>query len=489
MAGFTNNYGLVKLQGGESFAFNGYQFIDRDRETIDQKLWLGAEGHRHTGESGGIEPSGPPSLELDTTQGNLPSGVRIGYRISYVNERGEESAASTEEIIDTPAGVSAPQGATLVVRPGDGLLPPGTYYYTLSAYTDYSTSETTAPNQSFITVQSADGPSMIELELPPLPAGATGFNIYRRGPGQGKLYWLTSLDMSGFPGPTFEDDGTLQEDCDRTVPSANTTNSSNSVVITLPGATPGMDLDMGYTWRVYRTYTPGVYGPNSLMAHVVETTTEESGIVVGSIQDVGAATTAGMPRDSSGYSNSPSKIVPEFEMEPGIPVGYIMHPRVERIEIPGAVEARMNAKSILLGPSVSDPGWFVQSRGMVYAVRLSLPFEVTPAAQPIQVQVNAIKHTPQWNGSAYEWVATAYPLFDQPIELDVGQYMSPVYVPDTGQEELGSNTYISIDILQSGGGATPTDYDLTVHVMYVVEFPYMTYLPHSLEYEYSNMVF
>ena len=308
MSGTTDRFKLKTLESGDDFDEDGFKYTKADREQIDRLLEIGAESHRHNGAtSAATNPSLPLELTLDTVGGYIDASERVRYKYTLVDSLGNESAASPEAYVDTPEAVTTPAASTLSVSTTGGTHLPGNYFYVLSAYVDFNTSETKALNPAYVTVPTTTSTNQITLTLPSLPNGASGFNVYRRKPGNTKYFYLASIDMEiATPPDTYVDDNTVTADCDRTLPVANTTNSSNSVVVSLPGATP--TVPTGYTWRIYRTYVSADY-EDSFLDWVVEETSEGSGIITPEYTDVGAGTTTGAPPAFAQTTDSPSKIL------------------------------------------------------------------------------------------------------------------------------------------------------------------------------------
>lgn len=322
MSGRTSHYGWAKHQQGDSFADGGYKYTFIDREAMDQIAWLGAEGHHHIGGTiAAASPSGPPTLELSLTGGRIPANSRVYYKISLVNSANQESVASAESYIDTPAAISEPGAPTPTYITTGGELFGGNYYYVLSAYVSLTTNETKALSSVFLTVNSTTGTNKITLQLPSLPAGADGFNIYRRAPGESRYFYLDSVDMNvATPPSTYVDDGSTQESYDRTVPVTNTTNASNSITVTYPGAT----VPTGYTWRIYRTYINTTYA-RSLLTSVVEFTAEATPTITPTYIDIGLATGSGEPQTSVSTLTNPEQIdlTDAAEIQGHAPIGSL----------------------------------------------------------------------------------------------------------------------------------------------------------------------
>ncbi len=288
MAEPTDHYGLSRLGPADDFSDDGYKFTDRDREAIDRLLYLGAEGHIHSGAaSSAISPSDTLTPTVSTAGGSIPAGTRAYYKYTLVDVNGAESIPSAEQFVDTPLPISDPAVPTLVTTSTGGVLLPGNYYYVLTAYTTVNTQETKASAPAYLTVPVGTSTNAITLTFPTIPAGANGFNVYRKKPGGFRYDYLASVAS---PGTSYTDTGSVAEDCNRTVPIKNSTNGANSVVVAL---TSGV-VPVGYTWRLYRTYNVGDYD-NSLLHWVVEETAEGSGIIAFQYTDLGVATSIGSP--------------------------------------------------------------------------------------------------------------------------------------------------------------------------------------------------
>lgn len=453
MAEKTERFGLQILEAGDSLATDGYAFTKSDRVLIDRLLELGAETHHHTGVAAEGLAVDPPQVTLDTNGGAIPAGRRVRYKITLVDENGLETAASDEQIIDTPDPITSPGAPSLYSSSVGGTLIPGVYYYALSAYQDNITSETKVANTAHITVPAGTTTNYVGLTLPSLPAWATGFNVYRRKPGSTRYYYLDSIDMDVATPPTeYDDDGSVNEDCGRTVPTTNSTFSTNAVTVTYSGATP--TIPDGYTWRVYRTYISGDY-ENSLLAWIVEETSEGSGIITPTYDDVGIGTTTGSPPSVSQATNSPTQIdlTDMTEVQGYLPTGRNIIPHVVTFRRSGLLDAT----------EVGEEVWVCEfDRAQIIGCRASLGKDSYPASTPVIVDVNkydAQDATPTWD--------TIYQTQANRPRVGVGESFGDRTVPDTVL--LFEGDALTVDIDQIGGGATPTDNDLVVNVYMVVQ--------------------
>lgn len=448
MAALTTHFALQKLLAGEPWSTNGQKFTWSDRDLIDALLYLAAEGHHHSGVSTvQADPATPPSLALVTTAGALPPGSRVWFKYTWVNGSGLESAPSPEAYIDTPAPVAAPGAPTLAADAVAGTLEPGGYYYALSAYTDVTTAETTAPNIISITVTAI---GEIVLTLPTLPSGATGFNVYRRKPGESGFFHLASIDMSGGSPPIdWTDDGTGSEDCNRGIPNVNTTRSTNSVTVTIP-APPA-----GFTWRLYRTLTNASWD-GTLLHWVVEETTGGSGIITPTYDDVGGPVLGSSFPVASQFVGSPPKVDLHnaADVTGALPPGRVSaYPVVVTFGFTGPVEA-MDGKAVWVNE-------FPQAR--IMRVRAQLGRGSSPQAQSVIADVK--------KGSGRNPVYTSVFSSDPSFRPTVGvgnQIGDVTAVFDAPSGTLGEGDSLVVDIIRSGGGANPTDHDLTVTVYLMV---------------------
>lgn len=434
--GTTDHYGLKRMGPGESFSDEGWKFTDGDRVLMDRLLYLGAEGHRHIGAA-----SDPPDLDdltltLDSASGSLPAGTRVYYKYTLVDVEGFETAPSVEEYVDTPAAIVEPAAPSLTLATTTGTLLPGQYYYVLTAYTTVNTNETKALYPAYLTVPAGTSTNKITLTLPTLPAGATGFNVYRKGPGEPRYYHLASTTST----TTYIDTGSVEEDCNRTVPVRNTTNSTNNVTATIV-APPG-----GYTWKLYRTYVAGFYN-SSLVHHIVEETSEGSGVITNSYVDMGLATLTGTPPTTSQTVGGPEQIDLGTEVQGVLPMaGVAAYPFVAEFSVDGALTAQT-------GTHV----WVCEfPRVAIQAVRASLGRGYTPASQPVIVDVNVGR-------GATPWMSSLFFTADDRPRVTVGNQIGTRVVP-SARTHLTEGDVLTIDIDQAGGGATPTDRDLTVTV-------------------------
>lgn len=462
MSGRTTHYGWKKVQAGDSLTEDGYEYTFADREDIDGKAWLGAEGHHHTGGvlSSSATPA-VPSLVASTTGGRIPAGTTVYYKIALVNTQNQESVASTETHVTTPAAIVEPNAATLTYTTTGGALLGGDYYYVLSAYVGISTSETKALSSTFLSVNSVTGTNKVTLTLPTRPAGATGFNIYRRAPGETKYFYLTSTTST----TTYVDNGSLAENCDRTVPPTNSTNAQNSIIVSYPGATPVVPT--GYTWKIYRTYLNGIY-TRSLLVHVVEFTSEATPVITPTYTDTGIATSAGSPLATVTTVTNPSKILltDGAEAQGTLPMGLVS----------GHIETFAFAYSGYVAIANGTFTWVCEyPTAQIVAVRASLGRGYAPASQAVIVDIN--KGSGSLVTPSYQSIFATSP--EKPT-VPVGSQVGNRVRPTLARAMMTQGDVLTADILQAGGGATPTDKDLTITVTVIgYGYPSTSFSPGS----------
>lgn len=447
MASESTHYGLQKLYAGEKLSTNDYAFLNKNIDKIDTLLYR-ALTHKHSGGDAEVsDPIQPLSATLNLTGGQIPANRQVRYKFTWVDQYGAESAASPEVVVSTPAPISIPGQPTPSFEDSDGTLMAGNYFYALSAYVGVNTNETPVGPRAYITLLSGST-NKITLQLPSLPAGADGFNVYRRAPGETTYSYLESIDMSGATPPTvYEDDGAVNPNCNRQPRNTNLTNSTNSITLTLPD-----DVPEGYTWKIYRTYEPGNWSTSTL-AHVVEETEENSGIITTEYTDVGIATSIGFPPSASEIVVSPDKVNLE-----------------DAAEVQGSLPPYRNAIPYVV--TFAQSGYLEESQGSfvwvcefdeaeIQYVRCALGRGSTPAAQDVIIDVNkydAQSATPSWD--------SIYTEQENRPRIEVGEWIGVDKTPDV--YTLFRGDALSIDIDQAGGGATPTDYDLVVNIFMIV---------------------
>lgn len=445
MPSYTDRWGLSILGPGDTLQSDGFKFTDADRRLIDRLLTYAAEQHRHTGlTADDLTPSLGLALTLDTT-GTLPAGTRYYYRYTVLDEYGNQSAPSPVAHIDTPPTIPDPGAPTLIVMAGSGDLEPGGYSYVVSAWKGSSTEETRATASAFVKIPGGTASNSIGLILPSLPLGADGLNVYRKPPsGLNYLHLLTTTDVE------IVDDGTVAPDANRTLPSSNRTGAVNSIVVSLPGDPPA--LANGVSWRVYRTTDPANWNRSELLDIGP---IGEPPVLPTEFTDTGLAVQIGGPPATPQTINAPSKIVltDGEEVEGSLPPGLLVAPNVLTfVAAPGPVY-----------PAAGTYTWICDYDLIVIVhCRAYLGVGSVPAAQDVIVDVNAYR--PSIDQDYWESIYDGPSRPTVPVGESVGEPSEP---PDLTILQQGDALQIDID--QAGGGATPTDLDLSLNVLMYVK--------------------
>lgn len=461
--GNTERFGLSKIGPGEDIFGDGYKYTSADRDLIDSLLYLAVSGHVHDGTPGSsVNPDDPLDLELNTTGGSLPAGRRYYYTYTLVNQTsGIETIAAPEAFIDTPDPIDAPDRSILSFASTGGSQPPGQYFYSLTAWTDVNTNETNGGPSAGIIVGGNSTANEITVTFPSLPSGAQGFNIYRRKPGGRNYDFLASIDVVATSDTEYVDDGSVVADCDRVVPTRNTTNSTNSIDISLPGATP--TVPVGYSWKIYRSSSSGNFS-GGLLQWVVEETSEGSGVITPFFLDEGFGTLAGQPPAYTLDYANPSKVnlTDGAEVQGTLPMGMTAFPFEVSFFFGGALE-------VTTGTSL----WVCEfPQADIVACRATLGRGFTPAADDVVVDVNKGTDDPS---PSYSTIFTTQA--NRPT-VPVGDQRGDRTTPDVISLFRGES--LTVDVDQIGGGATPTDEDLTVTIsMIVYGYPTTSYVEGS----------
>lgn len=448
MPSYTDRWGLSILGPNDTLAADGYKFSDADRRLLDRLLYYAAELHHHTGISGSdTTPAVAPGLTLLPTAGAMPSASRYYYRYTLIDDLGNETAPSPIAAIDSLAALDAPGAPALNYVSGSGSLEPGTYSYVLSAYANATTLETKALNSAVITVPGTQASNEVNLILPALPIGATGLNIYRKSPSGMHYLWITNV-ASPTNGQVWTDDGSIDGDCDRSLPATNRTSNTSAVRINYPGATP--ILPTGWTWRIYRS--------NSALdwsrSYLVDISPQGGGGATPvDYVDVGAGTQIGGPPTNAQVINAPSKIVltDASEVTGTLPPGRAVVPQIVTLTEPGTVTAGAATFTWICDYDQAD----------ILSVRAYLGVNSVPASTDVIVDVNALR--PAVSGS---WISIFDDGPNRPT-IPVGETASDASTPT--HQHLVAGDAVTFDVDQAGGGATPTDHDLTVSLLLYVK--------------------
>jgi hypothetical protein len=445
MTGLTDRWGLAILGSGDTLADNDYQFTDADRRLIDRLLAYAAERHHHTGATGTDHtPTSPPGLSLLTTGGAIPSAIRYYYAFTVLDDLGNESAPSPYAMVDTPPAILEPGAPATAYLTGSGNLEPGGYSYVLSAYLHATTLETKAANSTTLTIPGSSPNNEVSIVLPALPQGADGLNVYRKSPSGTHYLYITSI-----PAPTngqiWIDDGSIEGNCDRSLPSANRTANTNAVEITFPGATP--TIPDGWSWRIYRSAVPSDWTRSALTDIVPAGSPVYTPL---SFVDIGGGTLTGAPPAVAQRINAPPKInlTDAAEVTGTLPSGRVIVPHIVTFTYSGP-----------LTPTQGSFTWVNDfDQADIIDVRAYLGIDSVPAATDVVVDVNRLE-SGTW-ASIYEDGPTRPKVL---VGQNIGDPSTPVHA------HLDYGDALSVDIDQAGGGATPTDQNLTVNILLYVQ--------------------
>lgn len=424
-----------------------FKVLGLDRDTIDTAIWAALNHHHVGGSTSSLELDLALELTLDDTAGVLAAGHDYYYKYTLVDEFGVETAASPEAHIRTPNPVLPPSAPTFVLDRSGGTLLPGEYNYVLTAYKGATTLETLAVNVVHALLSAGSTTYAVVFTLPPLPAGADGFNIYRQAPGESGMYFLDTIDMMvATPPETYTDDGSVSADGNRQLPRKDRTNAQNSVIIDLPGATP--ELPAGYTWRLYRSLLPGVYS-HSLVHWVVEETSEGSGVITTTYRDLGYETTDGQPPSAALILPHPERVLltDGEEVQGVLPPANIVFRHVEEFVFPGPLDST----------KVGSFAWRCPfTDALIIAVVASLGLGSLASGADVIVDVNRAAA----GSGSFDTIFTDQ---SQRPRIVVGEFESAEAVPAVAHLQKGDR--ITVDLDEIGGAATPTDGDLLVQIL------------------------
>lgn len=429
----TGHFGLTRIGQGEQFSKNGYAFSDLDRLSIDNILYA-AITHSHDGSNRLSDPTLPPVLATAPQGGSLPAGTTLYYRVSLVDKFGLETRSSTESSIVTPPPLPAPTAPSGNTETTNGNIVPGTWSYLLT-YVTSTGGETTASSPNNIVILSGNT-NRIRLTLPGLPTGASGYRIYRQRPGQNQFYYLDQVS-----GALFYDTG-VAEDPTVNPPTTNTTNGTNTVTITIPGAV----IPVGCQgWKIYRALDSGGYDGNSLVHFVVEGGSDLASDVTTTYVDTGDALLQGFPREVS--STIPGGSVVNLSQLVGqIPLNS--SPRGSRVLstfIPGAVASKI--LNITNSPIPVRP------------LRMTAYFQqpLTDTGADIVIRISDSATTP--NFIELDCFTEPNPARTLPgyYVLNFPDYLGRTYEAEEGVRSSDANVPIVTDVNASNGQAVALD--------------------------------
>lgn len=430
----TSHFGLTRVGQGEQLSKNGYAFGDLDRLAIDNILYA-AITHSHDGSNRLTDPTVAVGLTTASSGGSLPAGTTLYYRASLVDKYGLETQASTEAVVTTPPPISPPSAPSGNIETTSGTIGPGTWSYQVTYITATGGETTTSSPNNLVVVNGTT--NRIVLTLPALPAGASGYRIYRQRPGQTQFYYLDQVATSLYYDTSLPEDSTI------TAPTVNTTNSTNAVTVTVPGGTIPIGC-MG--WKIYRALDSGGYDGNSLVHFVVEGSSDISTDITTTYVDTGDALLAGYPRDVS--STIPGGTVVNLSQIVGqIPLASA--PRGSRVVTAFAPGVVAN-QSIITMTNTPVP---------IVPIRLTAYFQqpLTDVGVHVKIRVLDTQATP--NFVELDCVpAAATPT--TPIgyyDLKFPDYLAQVYEAELGTRSNTANVPVVTDVQASNGQAVALD--------------------------------
>lgn len=362
------------------------------------------------------------------------------YVFTWVDPSGAQTIASPSVTATLGVGIAVPANPTVLSSVASGTLPGGGYFYAISAYTGTTTAETPA-NSGIYTFLSGVGNN--HLIFPTLPFGATGFNVYVK-----PANTLGYVFLDSTTGSSYIDDGSVTPSTSRTLTNLDTTNSTGSVTFTLPSAVP-----VGWTWNLYRTTQFGQW-TNSLLASITTLSGGATPVVLTTYTDVGNGTLAGTPPLVSQVIGSPSRINLATSVTGLLPTANVAaYPMILSFGFTGPLV-------ITTGKNV----WTSEfSSAKIVSVRASLGRLSVPVSSAVIVDV--VKGT----GGSTPTYTSIFPTGPKP-QVAVGVQIGAAQAPPS-TTFLNPGDSVSVDLTQVGGGATPTDHDLTVTIYLLVTVP------------------
>lgn len=425
----------------------GYKFSAADRRTLDRLLVLAVERHRHSGETSSPAAPAAPAVTLQVTGGKIRANAALWYRYALVDPAGQEQLASVPVVAYTALPVDIPRVPAVTVAAGTMM--PGPYVYAISAFTNSPVQETLRSGIVNVAAPAADPASYLianvgwQITPPVLPPGATGYNIYRRGPVDAELIFLAS----SFTTDPYVDDGSAAPDGHHRAPTANTTNSATAVTLETPMSPP-----LGWSVRFYRSYLQGDW-TNTLLAWVAQTQTGFDGSAPVSTTDVGASTGAGSPQTSGLSIGSPLKVnlTDAAETTGTLPPGLTTVPTQVTLAQAGPV---------LVGRL---PFFWVNEfdRAWVTGLRVSLGRDATITAGADTVELEYLDAT----DSMHAWVTAPYGAFAV-ASGSTGDFT----VPLSGQVALGPGDALAVRVATNDTSGLQPDFDMVVTVSMNVQY-------------------
>jgi hypothetical protein len=439
VTGTSPRFGFVTLNKNDELSSDDYGFGVRNRHLLDELLTRAVQDHRHTGTPTPTFPGAPPKVTVNPGGGILPANRSIIYRTALVDQTGQEYVASQPTTVVTPSVVGTPNPPELIAEHGyASSLQPGNYVYQVTAFTEVSTAES-LPSRP-VTGALPDGDTW-RLRFPYLPGGATGWNIYRRGPTDAEPIFLAST------GGDFEDMGTIAPLPFRTPPATNTSSSTASVTL-------DADIPPGFTMKIYRNLDQTDWSRSLVVRTAVMPYT-----------DTGHATQPGQPLARSIAFGGAPRIRFGNETEGVLPPRLVAHTQLATFTFTGLVDIGFSPWQWI---NEYDEARIISVRGTVTA---------SAVAQPIKFQLlkRADQYNSNWRLLQDKWGNNL--TFTVPPDTLVGplvpiEWFVPEYPPQDGDPNYPRffpGDALRPAIIQNGGGDPQQDSDLTIVVTLAVQ--------------------
>jgi hypothetical protein len=436
VTGTSPRFGFVTLNKNDELSSDDYAFGVRNRLLLDELLTRAVQDHRHTGTPTPTFPGAPPTVTVNPGGGILPANRSIIYRTALVDQTGQEYVASQPVTVVTPSVVGAPNPPELTQDVGASSLQPGNYVYQITAFTEESTAET-VPSKPFGGTLT-DG-NMWTLRFPYLPGGATGWNIYRRGPTDPEPIFLMSTAGD------VEDNGSVAPQPFRTPPAANTSSSTASVTL-------DADIPPGFTMKIYRNldqtdWSRSLVVRTAVMPYI----------------DTGHATQPGQPLARSIAFGGAPRIRFGSETEGVLPPRLVTHTQLATFTFTGLVDTGFSPWQWI---NEYDEARIISVRGTVTAAATAQPIK-------FQLQKRADQYNANWRILQDKWGNLT---FTVPPDTLIGpltpiEPFVPAYPPDDDPDypRFFPGDALRPVITQHGGGDPQQDSDLTIVVTLAVQ--------------------
>lgn len=244
---------VIEPDNGDSIYTDGGSFLTRNPEITDKLLRVGALTHRHDGHAALATPAAAAAVVAVDVGGTLLGSTRLYVGYTALDDNGGETILSPVADATTPPPLAAPGAPVLAVDYAAGELRPGAYRYAISV-TDGRGGETLVGTPAEVLL--AYGQPAARVTISGLAGlldavGGDGWRLYRSIAGAPWAY------LTYGTGDVIVDDGSLCVDCTAMAPSANSTQRTGAITVTVPA------LPAGATgFRLYASTTPVFTSPS-----------------------------------------------------------------------------------------------------------------------------------------------------------------------------------------------------------------------------------